>query len=88
LLSIPPVATTPPEAARPAVFATPPVLALPRVAMPILMMCASTPVRVTPSVLVPPPLGALQVLASMLKLVPFWNAVLLYEVFPPEEWLA
>jgi hypothetical protein len=53
-----------------------------------LMMCAAAPVRVTPSVLVPPPLGALHVLASMLNWVPFWNEVLLYQVFPPEEWLA
>ena len=46
------------------------------------------PVKITPSVLVPPPLGSLHVLASMLYWVPFWNDVLLYQVFPPEEWLA
>ncbi len=36
-----------------------------------LIMCTLSPVRMTPSVLVPPPLGSLQVLAIMLYWVPF-----------------
>jgi hypothetical protein len=49
------------------------------------MMWTLVPVRVTPSVLLP---AESQVLASMLYWVPFWNDVLLYQVFPPAEWLA
>ncbi len=46
------------------------------------MMCASEPV----SVMVV--FGSSGGLASMLYCVPLWNDVLLYQVFPPDEWLA
>src|SRR5262245_49444442 len=46
------------------------------------MMWASAPVRMMVV------FGSLAGLASMLYWVPFMNDVLLYQVFPPVEWLA
>ena len=61
-----------------------PVMLLFRLGMPTLlrMMCAIAPVRVMVV------FGSLGGLASMLNCVPFMNDVLLYQVFPPDEWLA
>ena len=61
-----------------------PVMLLFRFGKPMLlrMMCARAPVRMI--VVFGSPGG----LASMLYWVPFLNDVLLYQVFPPDEWLA